>query len=140
LVFFGRSWGLAPITEIMRWTILLAMATLAAACAGRTDDSDDLPPVATRLATEPLCRDALEISGALPSCGDGDLTFSVAVSATGRVRWAEALEPSDTATQACVQAAFADAIFIPAAQCDGRSVASIDTAVLIAPLAEASAP
>ena len=76
----------------------------------------------------------------MPSCGDGDLTFSVAVSPNGRVQWAEAIQPSDAATQACVSAAFAGAVFIPAARCDGRTVASVDTAILMAPAIERIGP
>jgi len=94
---------------------------------------DELPVVATDLATEPLCRRAIKVFGSTPSCGDGDLTFAVAVSAAGGVRWVEALQPGDAATQACLTAAYEGAVFIPAARCDGTAVASVDTMVLIVP-------
>jgi hypothetical protein len=97
---------------------------------------DELPVVATDLATEPLCRSALEVFGSMLSCGEGDLTLAVAVSAAGRVRWVEALQPSDAATQACVTAAYEGAVFIPAARCDGTAVASVDTMVLMAPVSD----
>ena len=46
----------------MRLTILLAVAALALAAVACTQEPVELPPVATSLATEPLCRHALQIS------------------------------------------------------------------------------
>lgn len=94
-----------------------------------------LPPVSTSLATEPMCRHPLQVSGSRPSCGVGDITISVAVGSDGTVRWAEAVTPADLATQGCVQAAYREVLFIPAARCDGVAVPSIETFVLIEPVA-----
>src|SRR5258706_9870198 len=107
----------------MSLPILLAVAAFALSAIACAQEPVELPPVATGLATEPLCGQALQVSGAMPSCGDGDLTFSVAVSPNGDVQWAEAIQPSDAATQACVSDALASAVFIAAARCDGRTVA-----------------
>ena len=107
---------------------------LAFAFAGCRAEVDQLPAVSTPMATEPLCRQALQVSGGTPDCGEGDLTLAVAVSASGSVAWAEAIQPNDGQTQACVAAAYSDAVFIPAARCDGLRVPSVATAVLIGPV------
>jgi hypothetical protein len=119
-----------------RAQVAFVATLLALSAAGCRADIDQLPAVSTPMATEPLCRQPLQVSGGAPDCAEGDLTFAVAVSASGTVAWAEAIHPNDGKTQACVAAAYSDAVFIPAARCDGLPVPSVSTAVLIAPVFE----
>lgn len=120
-------------------TVAVALV-LPSSCAvgtrGGISDADDLPPVHTALATEPLCQHPIGYRVAVPgTTGDwchGAEAMTLHIRMNGDVTLLD-VDPARAGTQQCFAEVAASWHYLPARRCDGSAVPYVLTVVSLCP-------